>query len=414
MTRHYEHWPGKGHFLCGGRVMIGSSPLGLSLTLLLLLGASGLWMSVVAIPHWNTWMVATGAALLALTLYFLARCALTDPGILPRCPAPPPGAPLPEPPAHVYRYDGSNLVYCDTCSLFRPPRAKHCRYSDNCVLEFDHFCPWVGTAVGLRNLRFFLAFVTSTFALALFIALTSGLEVRRRAHTQARAEQDDPKAWTRYLGDAVAAEPSVAAVGIFGALVALSLISLLVYHAYLVSIAETTNENLRNTYLRHVNPYDRGCLANWRRVLCAPLPPSQLEFLTEEVREGQLPGMGTDVAEVARRARCLPRSGSGSEVALFNAALSLDSSSQRHAHAQFHFLDAQQGHLNTPQGYIPPSFAHDTPLPDDYYQASASASATPVGGGSDGAADDVVDPTHRLLPLPHTNGNGSSTRMPPQ
>lgn len=48
---------------------------------------------------------------------------------------------------------------CVSCRIVRPLRAKHCSVTDRCIEVFDHFCPWVGNAIGKGNRHWFLLFL---------------------------------------------------------------------------------------------------------------------------------------------------------------------------------------------------------------------------------------------------------------
>jgi palmitoyltransferase len=48
--------------------------------------------------------------------------------------------------------------------IVRPLRAKHCSVTGRCVALFDHFCPWVGNAIGAGNRALFAAFLWTELA----------------------------------------------------------------------------------------------------------------------------------------------------------------------------------------------------------------------------------------------------------
>mmetsp|Transcript_4509 Transcript_4509/g.7576 ORF Transcript_4509/g.7576 Transcript_4509/m.7576 type:complete len:168 (+) Transcript_4509:108-611(+) len=76
--------------------------------------------------------------------------------------------------------------WCDSCQLWRPPRASHCDICKCCFDRFDHHCPWVGTCVARSNHRFFIAFLLCISlgglcvptSLALALASLGGFQTR--------------------------------------------------------------------------------------------------------------------------------------------------------------------------------------------------------------------------------------------
>jgi hypothetical protein len=314
-VRRYEDWRGNNYFFLGGRVMIGSDAKMFCLTNALIFMPSALFFGCV-LPrlNWYYWMyhpnqdfdsarrntpLFSGIAMAVLLFYVLGNlwaCAMSDPGIIPRRhrhvkPPPPPssailgestgsqstqqqrsyliGAPtaapqssrsggIPSRPAVVN--PANEWKYCETCNIYRPPRSKHCQSCHNCVEEFDHHCPWTGNCIAKRNYRYFLRFLVS---LTLYTVCTLAISITVLID-QITAEQTNSD--EKNLIKGIFKSTGTLITTLFTFFSIWSLFSLLMYHYHLAKIGQTTNENLKNIYKNHVNPFNLGFWANCRRV----------------------------------------------------------------------------------------------------------------------------------------------------
>jgi len=204
--RVYQSWPGKNKFLCRGRCITGGenglcipSPSLPSIgTWLCILVPTSVYFVFVGPRMWDTITpalpIATGLCFLLTIITLLSTC-LTDPGILPRrdvvlaCEAR-------ERLADSLGYDAlgltgngvlesmepkdvENLIpqdlvekgyrWCRTCKIIKPPRSAHCNSCDNCVMRFDHHCPFVNNCVGQRNYLCFFGFTSAVTCLSLLV-----------------------------------------------------------------------------------------------------------------------------------------------------------------------------------------------------------------------------------------------------
>lgn len=252
---------------CGGRLVWGGDSGFLAFTCTLLVVPVALFCGFV-LPEFH-WSLTVVAALLFVTvLGHLLVTASTDPGIIPRGNADPPSG-------HDDPLLADGWRYCRTCRIYRPPRAKHCRVCDNCVMDFDHHCPWTGTCVGQRNYRSFVRFVVSVTLLTAYVAsLSLALLILFARHDSKLTS------WTSQFGDAVSRYPMALVLSLFTGFLFLSVAGLAAYHLVLVVNAETTNESMRGVWAHAPNPYSLGgARANCRRHCCGPIPPPLLSFI---------------------------------------------------------------------------------------------------------------------------------------
>jgi palmitoyltransferase ZDHHC9/14/18 len=202
--RAYQDWPSKNKFFCGGRCISGPDRKLFWTTFFLIILPEGLFLGT-TVPSLLrllsvAWIVVTVNGLLTvhcLVLFFVCGCM--DPGIIPRQP------PIPGLDENPFTYEEKRpppfknilvddvqlqIKYCETCNLYRPPRAHHCRTCDNCVDRFDHHCPWLGNCVGKRNYRYFLGFVFATQANVLWVMAWCIVEMVLRIRASTRTGID--------------------------------------------------------------------------------------------------------------------------------------------------------------------------------------------------------------------------------
>ncbi|BEJ14840.1 hypothetical protein CspHIS471_0406070 [Cutaneotrichosporon sp. HIS471] len=243
-------------FFCGGRLMTGGdTPLSFILSILLLLGVSGLWVGTTGVWLWkhaHEYGMSRGAGiainivfvyLFGLTTSSMAAASFREPGILPRdLDTDPPYTPVDiyweaNPREILVGKDGKDKVqckYCETCKSYRPPRCSHCRLCGNCVEGIDHHCAYLHGCVGRRNYFAFLVFVIMTAVSDIYVVVFSALHFSMLcAHDHISLKQ------------ALEESPGAAVSFGLGILTLAPVLFLLWYHIRLLLYNLTTIEQIR-------------------------------------------------------------------------------------------------------------------------------------------------------------------------
>ncbi|XP_012717229.2 palmitoyltransferase ZDHHC9 [Fundulus heteroclitus] len=287
-VRKWEKLPGKNTFCCDGRVMMARQKGIFYLTLFLIVGTCSLFFAFECpylAVHLSPAIPVFAVLLFLFVMAMLLRTSFSDPGVLPRA--------LPEeanfiemeieaangnvpsgqrPPPRIRNVQINNqivkLKYCYTCKIFRPPRASHCSICDNCVDRFDHHCPWVGNCVGKRNYRYFYLFTLTLSLLTIYIFAFNIVHVVMRS-----VDSGFLKTLKETPGTVL--EMLVCFFTLW------SMVGLTGFHTYLISLNQTTNEDIKGSWSgknRGQNPYShKNIIKNCCEVLCGPTYPSVLD-----------------------------------------------------------------------------------------------------------------------------------------
>uniref|UniRef100_A0A1I7TTW9 Palmitoyltransferase n=1 Tax=Caenorhabditis tropicalis TaxID=1561998 RepID=A0A1I7TTW9_9PELO len=291
----WQTHPGRNRFGCGGRLVCSRSHGAFVVTVFLMIATLALYFVFDAPFLWTySPAIPIVAAVVSITVIsnFLAT-SFTDPGILPRVEnieiiemdrqmGTSYGGDMPRPRFRDVVINGEHvkMKYCTTCRLYRPPRCSHCAVCDNCVLMFDHHCPWVGNCIGLRNYSYFYRFV---FCLSILVIYLFACSV---THMSLLAQQMP-------FGEVMRKTPGSIVIIVICFLTIWSIFGLACFHTYLLCADLTTNEDLKGLYRKKhrstppssatptghptKNPFYTGCLKSFASRLFKSRFPSVLD-----------------------------------------------------------------------------------------------------------------------------------------
>lgn len=212
--------------------------------------------------------------LFLLTCFFLFKSGMMDPGILLR------GHPNDIKKTNNTMKSKSTRIrqlgyikeykICDTCYLIRPLRSTHCGVCDNCVIKFDHHCPWIGTCVGARNYPYFFIYLCLLNILQIFTAVVSIVDIilKMKENFKNRNKEDfnNSKEFSKNKWVQISFCQVIMSLYIF-IYICITMIfttGLLIFHIRIVLNNMTTKEELKKYFVNPFgNPFYREKMANF-------------------------------------------------------------------------------------------------------------------------------------------------------
>ena len=155
---------------------------------------------------------------------------------------------------------------CLTCNIVKPFRSHHCSDCDNCIIRFDHHCPWIGGCVGKRNYIYFFVFICLLNIRLIFVAVFCLIHIVY-IFKDVPNEEKNNKNWIAQ--NLIGLIPSILTIIFIGCTMAFTM-GLMIYHIKLIINNITTKEEIKKLIFENIgNPYDKGinnnCKEFWTR-----------------------------------------------------------------------------------------------------------------------------------------------------
>ncbi|CEG68762.1 Putative Palmitoyltransferase [Rhizopus microsporus] len=289
-VKNYQIFPGNTRFLCGGRLVTSKDYRAFIIALILFITPAALFCVFTCPFLWNQVhpvIPIVFAYLFILAFASMLKTSWTDPGIIPRNLDIPQQEMIDENASSIHASIMSDIAqkqirikntswslrYCETCKIYRPPRASHCRQCDNCVEYEDHHCIWLNNCVGKRNYRPFFIFIVTCVILCIYV-------IAFDVYYLLSIASNSPN---RGFGFVFSQAPVSFVLSIYCFFLLWMVGGLTIYHCSLIMRGVTTHEQLRRDIFKltypdlGANPYNkRNPLKNMVQVLCQPQPKSYL------------------------------------------------------------------------------------------------------------------------------------------